>query len=212
MTTVYFIRHGQSTANLSQCFAGHIDVSLTDLGRKQAVCTAEYLADKSIDAVYSSDLSRAYDTACAIAGRHGLMVLKNPQLREINAGAWEGRRYDDLEETEESYRHWIRDIGTATCRDGESVVALQRRVADAVAEIVEKHPNEAICIVSHGTPIRAMTALWTDTPIELLHTVPWASNSSVTVVEFTSPHEGKIVASDLHEHLGALSSSLPANV
>lgn len=212
MTTVYFIRHGQSTANLSQCFAGHIDVKLTDLGRKQATRTAEFLADKHIDAVYSSDLTRAYDTACAIAVKHGLTVQTSQQLREINAGAWEGRRYDDLEETEESYRHWMRDIGTVTCRDGESVVALQSRIADAVAEIVAKHPNESICIVAHGTPIRTMTALWSNTPIELLHTVPWASNASVTVVEFTSPREGKIVAADLHEHLGELSSSLPANV
>jgi broad specificity phosphatase PhoE len=212
MTTVYFIRHGQSTANLSQCFAGHIDVSLTDLGRKQAVCTAEFLADKPIDAVYSSDLSRAYDTARTIADKHGLTVQTSPQLREIYAGEWEGRRFDDLEENEESYRHWIREIGTATCRGGESVVALQQRVADAVAEIVAKHPNESICIVSHGTPIRTMTALWTDTPIELLLTVPWASNASATVVEFTSPHEGKIVAADLHEHLGTLSSTFPPNV
>ena len=212
MTTVYFVRHGQSAANLTKTFAGHIDVPLTDLGRKQAVCTAEFLASKPISAIYSSDLSRAYDTACAVASKHGLTVQTDPQLREINAGAWEGRRFDDLEENEESYRHWIREIGMATCRGGESVVALQQRVADAVAKIVAKHPNESICIVSHGTPIRALTALWTDIPLERMHTVPWASNASVTVVEFTSAHSGRIIAADLHEHIGDLSSTLPANV
>ncbi len=212
MTTVYFIRHGQSTANLSQCFAGFIDVPLTDLGRKQAACTAEFMADIPLSAVYSSDLSRAYDTACAVASKHGLTVQTNPQLREINGGAWEGRLFDELVENEEPYRLWMREIGSATCRDGESVREMQNRVVEAVAEIVAKHPNESVCIVAHGTPIRALTALWTNTPLQLLHTVPWASNASVTKVEFSSPREGHVVAADIHEHLKDMVSRLPANI
>lgn len=212
MTTVYFVRHGQSAANLTKTFAGHIDVPLTDLGRKQAVCTAEFLANKPISAIYSSDLSRAYDTACTIADKHGLTVQTDPQLREINAGAWEGRRFDDLEKNDAAYHVWMRTIGAATCTDGESVAALQNRVHNAVTAIVAHHPNEAICIVCHGTPIRALTALWMDIPLERMHTVPWASNASVTVVEFASAHSGRIIAADLHEHIGDLSSTLPANV
>lgn len=212
MTTVYFVRHGQSTANLTKTFAGHIDVSLTDLGRQQAECTAKFLADISLSAVYSSDLSRAYDTACAVAKPHGLTVQTEPNLREINAGAWEGRPFDDLEENDAAYRVWMRDIGAATCTDGESVAGLQERVRGAVAAIVARHPNESVCVVSHGTPIRALTALWTGVPLSYMHTVPWASNASVTVAKFETPEQGGIVSLDLHEHLADLASKLPANV
>lgn len=212
MTTVYLVRHGQSAANLTQTFAGHIDVSLTDLGQQQAVCTAEFLSHVPLTAVYTSDLGRAYDTGCAIAKLHGLAVMQNAELREIFAGAWEGRTYAELEATDLAYHTWIHRIGQATCTDGESVKHLQKRVNNAVAEIVARHPDEVICIVSHGTPIRALTAMLTQTPLEQMHTIPWASNASVTVLEFSSPQEGRIVSADLHEHLKGLVSKLPANV
>ena len=212
MTTVYFIRHGQSAANLTQIFAGHIDVPLTDLGRRQAVCTAEFLANLSLAAVYTSDLSRAYDTGCAVAKHHGLSVTTCADLREIYAGDWEGKAYKELEVADPAYRTWVHKIGRANCTNGESVMHLQQRVRDAVAAIVARHPNETICIVSHGTPIRALTALLTDTPLERMHTVPWASNASVTVAEFETPRQGRIVSHDLHEHLKDLVSKLPANV
>ncbi len=212
MTTVYFVRHGQSAANLTQTFAGHIDVPLTDLGRQQAACTAEFLADIPLAAVYTSDLSRAYDTGCAVAKLHGLSVATCADLREIYAGDWEGKTYEELEASDPAYRIWVHEIGCVTCTNGESVAHLQTRVADAVSAIVARHPDESICIVSHGTPIRALTALLTDTPLAQMHTVPWASNASVTIAEFSSAHEGKIISADLHEHLGSLSSTLPANV
>ncbi len=212
MTTVYFVRHGQSTANLSQSFAGFSDVSLTELGRKQAACTADFLADVPLTAVYSSDLSRAFDTACAVAKKHGLTVQTHAGLREIYGGSWEGRRFDDLQENDAAYRVWIRNIGTATCTDGESVRTLQSRVADAVSEIVAHHPEESICIVAHGTPIRALTALLTNTSLEEMHTVPWASNASITVAEFETPQKGKLVLLDQHDHLKDLVSKLPTNV
>ncbi len=212
MTTVYLIRHGQSTANLTQRFAGFADVSLTELGLRQAQSTAEFLADIPLSVVYSSDLSRAYNTACAVAMPHGLTVQCDPDLREINAGAWEGRRYDDLEENDAAYRVWLREIGTAKCTDGESVADLSKRVRNAVETIVARHPNESVCIVSHGTPIRVLTALLTGVTLSALHTVPWVSNASVTVAKFETSEQGEIVSFDLNEHLADLVSKLPTNV
>ncbi len=212
MTTVYFVRHGQSTANLSHCFAGFTDVPLTELGCKQAACTAEFLADAPLTAVYSSDLRRAYDTACAVAKKHGLTVQKDPELREIFAGAWEGRSYDELEENDAAYRVWMQQVGLATCTDGESVSHLRERLARAVSRIVANHPNESICIVAHGTPIRVLTAQYSGTPLELLHTVPWVGNACVMIAAFDSPQQGRIVAADLHEHLEDLVSILPTNI
>ncbi len=212
MTTVYFVRHGQSAANLTQTFAGHTDVPLTDLGRQQAEFTANFLANTPLSAVYSSDLSRAYDTACVVAQRHGLTVQTTPALREINGGDWEGRHFTELNENDTEYRHWVEDIGTATCTNGESVAEMLMRVRTSVAQIVAMHPNEAVCVVCHGTPIRALTCVLSGISLTQMRTVPWASNASVTIAEFSSVHEAKIISADLHEHLGSLCSTLPANV
>ncbi len=212
MTTIYFVRHGQSEANLTKCFAGHLDLPLTDLGRQQAECTADFLADKPLSAVYSSDLARAYDTAVTVADRHGLTVKTDRELREILAGEWEGRSFDELNERDVAYRHWVEDIGTAACTNGESVAQMYTRVRGAVERIVAKHPNESVCVVCHATPIRALTCVLSGVLLARMRTVPWASNASVTVAEFSSPQEGRIVAADLHEHLAELVSKFPANV
>ena len=98
MTTVIFVRHGQSTANLERVFAGHTDAPLTDLGHKQAENTAKFLKNYPICAIYSSDLARSMQTAEPTGKLHHLPVIPDKELREIYAGEWEGRSYDELME------------------------------------------------------------------------------------------------------------------
>lgn len=210
MTTLYFIRHGQSEANVDRVFAGHWDVPLTDRGREQAARTAAFLADRPICAVYASDLHRAADTGEALSSVKGIPLRTTEHLREIYAGDWEGKAFEELVK-DPAFVVWRQTVGLARCTNGESVKELQQRIRAAVEEIVRLHPDESVCIATHATPIRVMEALWTDTPLELLHTVPWVSNASVTVVEYTDG-VGRLVSRDLHEHLGDLSTVLPANV
>ena len=77
MTHVYFIRHGQSEGNLKHLFLGHTDLDLTDLGRKQAERVGDFFKDIHVDAIYSSDLLRAYHTACPVAKAKGLEIIKS---------------------------------------------------------------------------------------------------------------------------------------
>lgn len=210
MTTLYFVRHGQSEANVLRMFAGHWDAPLTELGREQAACTATYLADKPITAVYASDMHRASDTGAALSSVKGIPLRATERLREIYAGDWEGKTFDELAD-DPSFVVWRQTIGLARCANGESVAELQQRVRAVVEEIVHRHPDESVCIATHATPIRVMEAVWTDTPLELLHTVPWVSNASVTVVQYDDG-VGRLIARDIHDHLGDLSSKLPSNV
>ncbi len=210
MTRVYFIRHGESQANLEERFAGSDDAPLTEKGREQARQTAEYLKDIPFKAVYASDLSRAYDTGIATATLHRLPVTTHSALREIYAGKWEGRGYEEIRDIyPKDYHVWITQIGLCTTTGGESIAALQQRVRTAVEEIVQHHRGETICIATHATPIRVMEAVWTHTPLEYLHTIPWVSNASVTIAEYDDAGEGHLVRRDLHEHLGALSTFVP---
>ena len=96
MTTLIFVRHGQSQSNLEKRFTGQGNTELTKLGRMQAERTAAFLKDYPIEAVYASDLNRAMDTARPTAQMHGLEVIPDPMLREVNAGLWEEKPYDEL--------------------------------------------------------------------------------------------------------------------
>ena len=212
-TRLYFIRHGESEANRRELFAGSLDMPLTEKGRAQADATAAFLLDIPFTAVYASDLKRAYNTGAAVAQLHGLEAIPTQQLREIFAGLWEGRTYSDLErEHADSYNVWKKTIGLAACPGGESVARLQGRVRACVEEIVHNHPGETVCIATHATPIRVMECLWTHTPLERMHTIPWVSNASVTIAEYDSSLQGRLVERDIHLHLGELHTVLAKNV
>ncbi len=214
ITTLYFIRHGQSVANLDNYCACQLDVPLTQLGQQQASCTADFLRDVPFSAVYASDLSRAYDTGAAIALLHGLVVVPREDLREIGGGAWEGLPYTEVEKRyAQDYHRWMTHIGLACPTNGESVAALQRRMQIAVADIVAAHPNETVCIATHATAIRVLECMWTDTSLEDMNDVPWVSNASVTVAEYDTPAAiGRLIVHDMNEHLKELSTKFPSNI
>lgn len=209
MTTLYFIRHGESMANQEGRFAGSYNAPLTDKGRAQAALTAEFLKDVPFSAVYVSDLARAYDTGLAVANSHKLPIIATPLLREVNAGEWEGKEFVELRRLyPQDYGVWLTRIGLCTPTGGEAVAALQQRIRQAVEDIVSRHSGETVCIATHATPIRVMEALWTGTPLERLHTIPWVANASVTVVTYDE-NGGHLLERDLHDHVGKLSTFVP---
>lgn len=212
MTTLLMIRHGQSVANLEGRFAGSSDFPLTELGRRQAACTAEFVAENyRVDAVYSSDLQRAYETGLATAEKFGLPVATDPALREIFAGAWERQRFDDLYRAHfEDFTLWRQNIGLSRCTDGESVAELAVRIREVVDRISRAHDGKTVVIATHATPIRTLRWLATGTPPENMQNIPWPSNASVS--EF-SWNNGVLTAvhMSMDEHLADLQSALPPN-
>ena len=98
MTRLIFIRHGQSEANAQNRFAGQTNVPLTELGKAQAKCAAEYIVKREkIDKIYSSDLQRAHNTALPVSELTGIPINDATELREICAGIWEGRLANEIE-------------------------------------------------------------------------------------------------------------------
>lgn len=211
MTTVYFIRHGESVTNLDKRFTGQLDAPLTEKGRAQAELTGEFLRDVPFTACYSSDLQRAYDTAVAVADFHHIPVVGVPALREIDCGKWTGIAYDDLARLyPEDYHRWRTEIGLATCTGGESMMQLQQRALQAIQHIVSSHPDETVCVTSHGGVVRVLLAYYAGIKMEDLHKTPnWVSNASVSIVEFDERGRGYILQRDLHEHLGLLNTEPP---
>lgn len=206
-----FVRHGFSRANAEGRFAGHSDFELIEQGLEQAKRTAEFLDDYQIDAIYASDLKRAYSTGEVIAKRKGLEIITDKRFREIFAGDWEGRFFTDLLENESDYQVWMKDIGKAICTNGEAVCDLQKRVSQAVDEIVKKHPNQTVCVATHATPIRVMSCLWQGVGLDEMKNIPYVPNASVTVVEYDEQGV-HILLNGEDSHLGELKTALPSSL
>jgi broad specificity phosphatase PhoE len=157
VTIILIARHGQSDWNATKRWQGHADRPLTQKGRGQAEALAARLAHIDLDAIYSSDLGRARDTAAVVADSQGLDVRIEPDLREVDVGSWSGLTRAEAEERfPEGFARWQQ--GYPGWEDGESYEAMTDRVIAAVKRIAAEHPDERVLVVSHGGPIRALHA------------------------------------------------------
>lgn len=212
--TIYLIRHGESEANKRQAFLGQCDLPLTQLGRDQARMTAAFLKAYAPrpDAIYASDLIRAYETAQFTAEQFEMPIIKEKDLREINAGLWENTPYAQLLHTfKDTYSVWVNDIGFAQCDGGERVEDLRSRVICAVTRIAQNHENGTVFLFTHATPIRAFAAYCMQKPLEELKTVPWATNASVTKVVYENG-SFQLVEYSRNDFMGELTTGLTSNV
>lgn len=166
MTEIIIIRHGETEWNKTGCFQGHSDVPLSAEGRAQAAMLGENLAVDHVDMIYASDLTRAMETAAPLAQRFGLEVISDPQLRELNFGAWEGRNFNDVNaENPNAMKNFYTDPEQADIPESEPFPEFQRRIAGRVREIVAQERGKRIVIVSHGASIRILLADLLSMPI-----------------------------------------------
>jgi probable phosphoglycerate mutase len=155
-TTILLIRHGETAWNAMRRLQGHIDIPLNEEGQRQAGALAQALAAERIDAIVSSDLQRAMQTAQAVAGHYAGATLEiDAQLRERCYGVFEGMLYADIE------RQYPADYALWQARDIDAVMPPGERVAEsfrqfyqrsvvAIARCADRHPVQIIAIVAHG--------------------------------------------------------------
>ncbi len=185
MTKLLIIRHGQSEANANLFFAGHFNAELTDLGQKQAECTAQFILDNyKVDTVYSSDLTRAFKTGKAVADLFDLEVITDEGLREIYGGDWEGQPYAGVLENNKDFQHWREDVGTARPTNGESVAELYERVYNMICKIAEENVGKTVVIATHGMVIRTLELHISARGLEYLKNIPWVTNASVSEFDY----------------------------
>lgn len=160
MPELILIRHGSTIWNREHRFQGQTDVPLDERGQMQARAIAGALRDESIDAVYASDLSRAFETARALAKPHGIAVIADPRLREFNFGEWEGLTWAQIVAT----RPHLRDRGSTAAKlytpeGGESFDIVLARVAAFFSDIRQRHPQGHVVVVTHAGPLHAALAV-----------------------------------------------------
>ena len=151
-TEIILIRHGVTAWNRERRFQGQIDIPLDDEGRLQAMQLARALGSEPLAAVYSSDLSRARQTAEPLARALGQNLILETGLRERFYGAFEGRTWDELQRDHaEDFSRWrAREVDFELPGSGESLRVLQDRVAVTLRSLAERHPGEKLAAVSHG--------------------------------------------------------------
>ena len=207
-----FVRHGQSIGNLNGIFLGITDLDLSALGYEQAAITANFLKNEKIDAIYSSDLLRAYNTGKALADILKIEIVSDIGLREIYAGLWENQSFDGLTvKFPDSYGNvWINDIGNAVADEGESVSHLSDRVFDTIEKIAKQNMGKTVAIFSHATPIRAFFNRIYGNSIENIKNIPWASNASVSEAVYENGYF-KAIRYGFDVFMGDIKTALPKN-
>lgn len=168
--TIWLVRHGATTAPPGLAI-GWTDVELAPEGKRQAEVLAKQLASCSLHRIYSSDLRRAYDTAAIVAARCGLSVHVTADLREVDFGAWEGRRLEDVwAEKPEEARAWEADFKRLPSGFGEMFESLQARVERFVRELAGC-PGGAL-VVAHRGPLAILYGLLTGSSFETAWQLP----------------------------------------
>jgi broad specificity phosphatase PhoE len=159
MTDIILVRHGQTPWNKEKIFRGSKDIPLNDQGREEARLAGEWLKEELIQAAYTSPLSRARDTARAIAGHHGLAVRDLPGLSDLCYGDWEGlpltevkERYADL------YRQWEQSPHLVRFPGGETLAEVRARAWAAVLSVLVLHPGETVLLAAHRAVNKVLIA------------------------------------------------------
>ena len=176
------IRHGESSANAEGRIQGHLDIPLSDAGRRQSQALAERLAALSIDALYTSPLKRAGQTAAPLAAKLALPPLPRDGLMERDVGALEGLTRSDILERFPEYVRARREGRPFDLPGYESDVVFNQRVELVISEIIQAHPGGAVAAVTHGGVIAAMCRRTLQMPT--VRPGPFAiDNCSITVFD-----------------------------
>lgn len=213
MTTIIALRHGESMANEINAFAGHLDIDLTLKGYEQAKRAGIYLKENfNISKIYASPLKRAFNTGYECAKILNKEIIKDDNLKEINAGSWEGLTFSELDEkfTDDFYM-WKHDIGNSAPTGGESVKSLYERAILEFNKIAKENPSKEVLIATHATPIRAMITYIKKGDYKKMNEIPWPTNASVSIFTYD---DGKWDIKDvsINSYLGDIATKVSLNV
>jgi broad specificity phosphatase PhoE len=158
-TRVYLVRHGESTWNPTGRYQGRIDTELSELGQQQAELLGARLSAVKLNAVFSSPLQRAHDTAYAIASRHGLAVHEEPDLTEMDHGQWCGLLKSEVEHKfGPLLQRWYEHPATVDMPGGESLSQVQQRATTAIQAVIKAWPGGTVAVCTHDVVLKVLVA------------------------------------------------------
>ena len=183
-TRMFLLRHGQTELSVERRYSGRGNPTLTELGRRQADAAATYLGERGgIDAVITSPLQRAYDTAAAAAKALGLDVTVDDDLIETDFGDWEGMTFGEAVAASPAlHGRWLSDTSVPP-PGGESFDQVHDRVRRARTRIISEYGGATVLVVSHVTPIKTMLRMALDAGPSILYRLH-LDLASLSIAEF----------------------------
>ena len=196
MTSIYLIRHGQTAWNKEEIFRGRTDVPLNAIGMREAELAGEYLKDKEIHVIYSSPLSRAWQTAQKIAQFHNLEVQPLNGIIDMSFGRWEGHSLQEIQKNDgELYRQWREEPHRVRIPDGESLDEVRIRTMAALEEMIQLHPEKTLVLVSH----RVITKVLICGILGIDNSHFWQIGQDTTAINLIQHRNGKYILSLMNE-------------
>ena len=185
--TIYFLRHGETTASRDNVMCGSgLNPDLTSQGKKMASAFAAAYKDTEFEAVFASPLLRTRETAAPICADLGITPILCDGLREIGYGRWEGRTYDQIQnEYHDDYLRWLADPAWYAPTGGELGVSIAHRALAVVEDIRNRYPRGKVLVVSHKGTIRVLICALLGIDIGRYRYRISCPVGSISVVEFT---------------------------
>jgi len=208
LTRILLSRHGETEWNAVRRVQGWTDIPLSAKGQAQAEALAGRLASVLLVAVYSSDLSRATQTAAPAAARHGLTVQATPELREKGFGDWEGLTQADLERDYADlwHQYHVERDQNVLVPGGETFLQVQARMAAVLRRVLAAHPGseETVLLVGHGGSGRMLVLEALQVGLPLLPRLH-LDNASLSRLDFHGGDSRVILLNDT-SHLEGMAS------
>jgi broad specificity phosphatase PhoE len=157
MTEFTLVRHGQTDWNVARRYQGQLDIPLNTEGIRQVEVLAELLAAKTFDAIYSSDLQRAMQTAGIFQHGRNVAIIPDARLREIGFGKWEGECLKEVSAAyPQRFSQSAQDPTVPLAPGGESVSAVAARTGAFANEISGLFPDGHVLVVTHGLALATL--------------------------------------------------------
>lgn len=209
-TTLLVVRHAQTDGNLARIFQGQIDRELSEAGKCQLELLTNRFKTMTIHAIYTSPLPRAVKTAKAIAVAQPVPVMLDDRLMEINAGKFEGRRWDVLPQLYPvEFALWRDDLGRFHAPGGESCAAVYDRMRCAALSIAKRHKGQIVAVVSHGCAIKNLLCWASGFALERIMDMPWVENTSISRIEIDEQENPHIAFINDTAHLDGIELPRP---
>ncbi len=181
---IFLFRHGETANAEKVCFNGHFDIGLSDKGKEQFKKIADSLKNFQLDGLYSSDLRRTREGAQTIGKAHDLSPTPYTEMRELCFGDWEGMSVDEVNSRFPGMLNQrMENIATFQVEGGESFPQLRDRVLPKFQEIVSRHSQGNVVIVSHGGVNRVILGHILGIPIENIFRLQ-QQYAAVNIIQF----------------------------
>ena len=186
MTRLIIVRHAESALNEQNRIQGHKDSGLTPKGLYQAEQLSKKIKKIPIDKIYSSDLGRAYSTTLEIVRHTKLPIVRDPLLREIHLGDWEGMTPEEVDRLyDKGYQKWLKKPSSINIPNAESLRHFKKRVTARVKTIARTNRVKNVLIVTHGGVITALLSEWLKADFDHLLLNLQIDNTGLTCVDET---------------------------